>query len=421
MQLTIAAGETVFPVDVSGEIELENFKALLEFESSVPAKEISMFLNGQLLSGDKKSLDSLGVKDGDVLLLIRNGAGQASSSSQSTSSIPATRPLGPGPSMASSTSGAMPTIDWGAVRLPTSNSSRPTSAAPHNMQRPSSSTPARQRPNMEDPAHIRQLFLSDPNQMSLLKERNPPLADALLSGNLEEFTRVLQEQRKQRFEQEAERVRLLTADPFDLEAQRKISEEIRMQNINSNMETAMEYQPEAFGQVFMLYIDCKVNGHPVKAFVDSGAQMTIMSQSCAERCGITRLIDHRWAGTAVGVGTQKIIGRVHLGQMQIEKDFLPTSFTILEQQPMDILLGLDMLKRHQCCIDLDKNVLKIGTTGTVTSFLAEADLPECARLNARQLQSEGSTTPTTTSMQEEEDRMLAEAMAKSAAENTPKQ
>jgi DNA damage-inducible protein 1 len=62
-----------------------------------------------------------------------------------------------------------------------------------------------------------------------------------------------------------------------------------------------------------------------------------------------RLVDNRWAGYAKGVGIQRIIGRVHMVQIQIEKDFLTSSFSILEQQKMDMLLGLDMLKRHQVC------------------------------------------------------------------------
>merc|ERR1719229_755709 len=104
-----------------------------------------------------------------------------------------------------------------------------------------------------------------------------------------------------------------------------------------------------------------------------------------------RLVDKRFAGIAKGVGTQKIIGRVHMVQIQIEEQFLTSSFSILEEQPMDMLLGLDMLKRHQCCIDLKSNELVIGSADVRTRFLPEAELPECARLSSRAAQSaEGS-------------------------------
>lgn len=197
----------------------------------------------------------------------------------------------------------------------------------------------------------------------------------------DQFAAVLRRQFTERQQVEQQKLKLLTADPFDSEAQRLIAEEIRRKNIEANMEAAIEYNPEAFGQVIMLYINCKVNGHPVKAFIDSGAQATIMSSAAAERCNIMRLVDSRWAGIAKGVGVQKIIGRIHMVQIQIENDFLTSSFSVLEQQPMDMLLGLDMLKRHQCSIDLKNNVLLIGTTGTQTKFLSESDLPECARLS----------------------------------------
>jgi DNA damage-inducible protein 1 len=63
---------------------------------------------------------------------------------------------------------------------------------------------------------------------------------------------------------------------------------------------------------------------------------------------------------------------------------LTTSFSILAEQPMDMLLGLDILKRHQCIIDLERNMLVIKSANIETRFLPEAELPINARLNHEQ-------------------------------------
>lgn len=80
---------------------------------------------------------------------------------------------------------------------------------------------------------------------------------------------------------------------------------------------ALEHSPEVFGTVEMLYVNMHVNGVPVKTFVDSGAQMTIMTYDFADKCYLTRLIDKRFQGMAVGVGSSRIVGRIHQAPLKV--------------------------------------------------------------------------------------------------------
>lgn len=230
-----------------------------------------------------------------------------------------------------------------------------------------------------DAEMIREQVLGDPWLMSQLRERQPELANAA-QNDPARFAHLYREHSQRTAAAELERQRaleLLTADPFDVDAQRRIEEQIRQEQIDENMQHAFDYRPEAFGRVTMLYVPVEVNGHPVKAFVDSGAQQTIISPECAEACNITRFVDKRFSGIARGVGTAKIFGRVHSAQIKVSDLYLPCSFTVIEGRDVDLLLGLDMLKAHQACIDLEKNVLRIQ--GREVHFLSEHELPEKAR------------------------------------------
>ena len=60
--------------------------------------------------------------------------------------------------------GGIPQLDFGSIQMP--GTSRPPP-----------------KPDLEDPLVILELIKNNPHERALLKERNPPLSDALESGN----------------------------------------------------------------------------------------------------------------------------------------------------------------------------------------------------------------------------------------------
>ncbi|KAL8469576.1 hypothetical protein ACS0TY_032428 [Phlomoides rotata] len=275
---------------------------------------------------NSEKLSALGVSDGDLVMMLSNA-----SSSSSRAGAPASEAVGFNP-------------DGSAV----------------------------------NPTAFQQQLRGDSNLMAQLFQSDPELAQSILGNDINKLQDLLRVRNRQRGElrrQQEEEMALLYADPFDVEAQKKIEASIRQKGIDENWAAALEYNPEAFARVVMLYVDMEVNGVPMKAFVDSGAQSTIISKSCAERLGLLRLLDTRYKGIAHGVGQSEILGRIHVAPIKIGSIFYPCSFLVLDAPNMEFLFGLDMLRKHQCIIDLKENVLRVGGGEVAVPFLAEKDIP----------------------------------------------
>lgn len=315
----MTADEQIISLDVDPHETVENVKALLEVETQVPLQQQQLLYNGREMNNAEK-LSALGVKDEDLVMMVSNAA-----------SSPATNNLSFNP-------------DGSAV----------------------------------NPAAFQQHIRNDANLMTQLFQSDPELAQVLLGNDLNKLQDLLRDRSRQRSElrrRQEEEMALLYADPFDVEAQKKIEAAIRQKGIDENWAAALEHNPEAFARVVMLYVDMEVNGIPLKAFVDSGAQSTIISKSCAERCGLLRLLDDRYRGVAHGVGQSEILGRIHVAPIKIGNVFYPCSFVVLDSPNMEFLFGLDMLRKHQCIIDLKENVLRVGGGEVSVPFLQEKDIP----------------------------------------------
>ena len=328
MRLTISneLNNQILSVDISESMTLEDFQAYIQAEFDISPQDQSLKHNGKPLSGSDKSLEDLGLNNDDLVLLGKTSVGSTTASSGSS------------------------------VTANSNNSN----AVDFQIEA------------------MRTQFLSNPQLNSQLRQSNPQLHSTLnnpaefknsVIGSLQQFqngaTPGLYNPQQQ------EQLSRLQDNPDDPESQSRILEMIRQERIDENMQLAYEIAPESFTSVNMLYINIKVNGVLVQAFVDSGAQSTIISPKLADKCGISRLIDRRFVGEARGVGSQKIEGKIHSVPIAIgdSDTHIPCSFIVIDTH-VDLLFGLDMLRRHKCVLDLERDVLVVG--GNIeTKFLHE--------------------------------------------------
>lgn len=384
--------------------------------------EIHLFRDGKRLN-DKRSLTAkaAGIKSGDVIVVMTSATNADMSLSRRVQGAATSAPNTTGTLDFSSLLAQHPTA--GNIR----NGAVATSSIPHQQQHTLmdgnilkfQTEPVQwEKINLDDAiqynpdpdcfAAILFAFDSHPNLFKELNHRFPALAkrlrdsydnfgipaaanvwrEEMVKGSIHRAFHEMTEQSKK-----TEMQRKLAANPSDSEALTYFANQKNQQLIDSQYQMVMDQYPESMGRVLMLYIDTMINNVPIKAFVDSGAQMTIISKSSLSKVGLDHLIDTRFSGVAVGVGTGKLLGRVHVAPLLIQNRFFPVTLAVLESVSttnsnqsipenhqdggVDFIFGLDMLKRHKCTIDLGSNMLVIPLEdgqNLEVPFLHEKDL-----------------------------------------------
>lgn len=187
----------ILSLDLSPDLSIADLKGFVNAETNLSPASQQFYLNNVPISGDNKSLQEAGIKDGDMLAMLVRDPQESNNMGQQRR------------------------------QQPTTSGRRP----------PGQST--------QEIEMARQSILNNPAAMTQVREQRPALADAVNDPN--RFKEVWMEMIREDEDRERDRLeqmRLLNEDPFNVDAQRKIEEMIRQQSVQENLQFAYEHNPE---------------------------------------------------------------------------------------------------------------------------------------------------------------------------------
>ena len=241
-----------------------------------------------------------------------------------------------------------------------------------DLERPRERSPALRDVTQRARSLLRR-YIASPAELDQLGQSDPALFEAIVSES-EERVAALLRGREPAAETPIAYIQgsLLPAE-LDVEYQRQLEKRIAGERLEELAKDAYEHYPELFVPTEMLFLRGSVNRVETLVFVDTGAQTTILSREFAERARVLKDVDQRYAGRVVGVGTQTSLGRIWKLTLDIGGEHFLLSCTVLANFPHDFLLGLDMMKRHRCAIDLAAFCISFGDSVRVP-FVSEHQL-----------------------------------------------
>lgn len=367
--------DTFQEVSMDGGSSVLDFKMLLQTIFNIPFTDIELSLRGVKLNDPNARIDKLNFGD-DIVVLSRKP-------------LSMTNNIFPNISLGQMFDNSMRNIRGQSNQSHIQAQNQPTSLSQqfdsimHKMKTNQSSQEYFSKLSKDiyiknEVKKVKEKYMTTPSELNMLFNTNPELAEIIVSEDdkkLEEYIRKrVDDYESQEKIRQQEYQTLMNSDPNDPKAQEKIAELIRQKNIDENLKYAEEYLPETLIPIHMLYINLTINKKNVVALVDTGAQTTIISKNLAEKCDLFNLCDTRFSGIAKGVGTSKILGTIHAAQIKIEEKFIMCKITVLENNSVGFIFGLDNMRSYRCSVDLSKNALIFPDAGICAKFLSDGEI-----------------------------------------------
>ncbi|XP_043943555.1 nuclear receptor-interacting protein 3-like [Protopterus annectens] len=115
-----------------------------------------------------------------------------------------------------------------------------------------------------------------------------------------------------------------------------------------------------------LIVQCKCGDQEVKATINTGCQMNVMSRKCVERLSLQEVPLHEEEeeeedSLFASPYHTKVVGKVKKLQIMLGHETVECSALVVEDEKMELSLGLGTLLFYKCCIDLEKGMLRLST------------------------------------------------------------
>eukprot|EP00927_Polykrikos_kofoidii_P018326 TRINITY_DN1847_c2_g1_i1.p1 TRINITY_DN1847_c2_g1~~TRINITY_DN1847_c2_g1_i1.p1 ORF type:complete len:301 (+),score=47.92 TRINITY_DN1847_c2_g1_i1:129-1031(+) len=120
----------------------------------------------------------------------------------------------------------------------------------------------------------------------------------------------------------------------------------------------------------LIYVPCETCGTLIQMIVDTGAQVSVITEPLMRQLKLESKLDRSSSGVARGAGQARIIGKLLGIPVKIgAAAFVLDASVLTMEQPM-LILGMDQMRRYRCIVDLERQVLVFGgSRGIDVAFL----------------------------------------------------